>query len=137
MLHLLDTKPQFKLSGVVLNFGVYDLSFLPQARNFHKPLFLSPKLMQQFVNAFLPGMSPEERRDPSISPFFRDLNGMKLPPALFTVGTEDCLLDDSIMMALKWQMTGAETITKIFNGAPHGYVSPFLCVKAPFYTHLE
>ena len=35
---------------------------------------------------------------------------------------QDCLLDDTIMMALRWQKTGTETITKLFPGAPHGFV---------------
>ena len=51
-----------------------------------------------------------------ISPFFADLTKMKLPPALFTCGTQDCLLDDSVMMSAKWLMSGAEAILKIYPG---------------------
>lgn len=31
---------------------------------------------------------------------------MKLPPALFLCGTEDCLMEDSVLMAARWQMAG-------------------------------
>ena len=78
-------------------------------------------MLSHFVDAFCPGMTHEERRKPAVSPFFQDLSGMKLPPALFNCGTEDCLLDDSVMMAAKWQLTGTETILKLFPGAPHGF----------------
>ncbi|MCJ1478692.1 hypothetical protein MMC13_007373 [Lambiella insularis] len=120
--HLLKTRPAFQLAGLVCNYGVYDLSFLPQTRNFSKPLVLNREIVGHFVKAFLPGRSTEERKDPAISPFYQDLSGLKLPPALFTCGTEDCLLDDTVMMALRWQMAGAEAITKLFPGAPHGVV---------------
>jgi len=51
-----------------------------------------------------------------ISPFFADLNSMKLPSALFVVGTLDCLLDDSVFMSAKWRMSGAESLLKIYPG---------------------
>ena len=108
---------------MVLNFGAYDLTMLPMARNFEQPLVLTRKSVENFIEAFLPGMSIEQRKDPSISPFYKDLRGLKLPPALFACGTTDCLLDDTVMMAVKWQMAGAETVTRLFPGAPHGFVA--------------
>lgn len=119
--HLLTAKPTFQFAGIVLHYGAFDLSFLPQARNFPKPLILDLTVMQHFCDAFLPGMTPDQRKNPAISPLYQDLTGMKLPPALFTCGTEDCLLDDTVMMAVKYQMSGAETIVRIIPGAPHGY----------------
>ena len=88
------------------------------ARNFSKPLVLTPEIMIKYMDAFLPGVPPEDRKDPSMSPFYKDLTGLKLPPALFTCGTEDCLLDDTLMMGLKWQMAGAEAIVRLYPGAP-------------------
>ncbi len=97
---------------------------LPQLRNTSKPLaVLTPDITREFVNAFLPNTTPEERRDPSISPFYADLSNMKLPPALFTCGTEDCLLEDTVMMAVRWQMAGAEAVMKLFPGAVHGFIA--------------
>lgn len=48
---------------------------------------------------------------------------MELPSALFLCGTEDCLLEDTIMMATRWQMAGAEAVTRLFPGAPHGFLA--------------
>jgi len=120
--HLLETKPRFHLAGLILNFGAYDLTFLPTAKNFDQLPVLTPKIMDHFLEAFLPGIPIEQRKDPSISPFYKDLRGLKLPSALFACGTADCLLDDTVMMALKWQMAGGEAITKLFPGAPHGFI---------------
>ncbi|KAF4302951.1 putative alpha beta hydrolase fold-3 domain-containing protein [Botryosphaeria dothidea] len=126
-LHLLKTLSNFSLRGLLLHFGAYDLSMLPQARNFKRrgPLVLDQDIMERFTDAFIPNTTKEERRDPEISPFYVDFYQFgrgSLPPALFTCGTEDPLLDDTLMMAVKWRCSGSEAITKIFNGAPHGFI---------------
>ncbi|KAK5166314.1 uncharacterized protein LTR77_008575 [Saxophila tyrrhenica] len=123
-LHLFKSRPKFAFKGLVLNYGVYDLSgLLPQAYNFKLPLVLDFEIMSKFIEAYAAGKSIEERRDPDISPFFADLASLrgKLPPALFTVGGQDLLLDDTVMMATKWMMSGNEGIMKIYPGAPHGF----------------
>jgi len=52
-----------------------------------------------------------------ISPFWADFSKIgKLPPTLFTCGTLDCLLDDSVFMSTKWGMSGAESVLKIYPG---------------------
>ncbi|KAF2163584.1 hypothetical protein M409DRAFT_26193 [Zasmidium cellare ATCC 36951] len=120
--HLLKTRPAFAFKGLVLNYGSYDLSgFLPQAWHFELPLVLTVDIMQKYVAAYCPNTTQEQRRDPWISPLFMDLNKLKLPPALFTCGTLDPLLDDSVTMSAKWQISGAEAILKIYPGAPHGF----------------
>lgn len=130
-LYILDKHPDFTLKGLILNFGAYDLSgFLPSVHNFNKSLVLDKDIMIKYIEAFTPKMSNEQRRDPSISPFFanlekyRDKDGKtsRLQPALFTCGTEDLLLDDSIMMAARWMMAGGEAVTKVYPGAPHGFI---------------
>lgn len=121
--HLLESRPKFAFRGLVLNFGAYDLSgFLPQAHTFNLPLVLDKEIMTNFIKAYLPGTTIEDRRDWKISPFFADLTKMKLPPALFTCGTLDCLLDDSVLMSAKWTMSGAESILKVYPGGCHGFV---------------
>nr|WP_134006099.1 alpha/beta hydrolase fold domain-containing protein [Streptomyces sp. 846.5] len=52
-----------------------------------------------FANAF-PGHDDEQWRAPSLSPLFAKLEN--LPPALFTVGMLDPLLDDSLFMSARW-----------------------------------
>ncbi|APA10140.1 hypothetical protein SS1G_07463 [Sclerotinia sclerotiorum 1980 UF-70] len=124
--HLLRNLPNFKLSGLVLNCGIYDLTMLPHCRNFGRPdLVLDHTLMRKFVDAFLPDMSDEQKKSPLISPYYEDLEKFRgrLPSALFTCGTEDPLLDDSVTMATKWMMTGGEAVIKIYTGAPHAFIS--------------
>lgn len=69
-----------------------------------------------YIAAYLPKKTEAEKRDPDISPFFADLSKLKCPPALFTCGTLDPLLDDSVMMAAKWTMAGAESALKLYPG---------------------
>jgi acetyl esterase/lipase len=44
-----------------------------------------------------------------------------LPPALFLCGTDDPLLDDTLLMSMKWMIAGGEAVVKIYPGAPHGF----------------
>lgn len=123
--HLLKAKPSFKLSGLLLHFSCFDLSELPSAKNFDRLLVLDRQIMRHFFDAFVPNTSAEERKDPSISPYYEDLKPLRsrLPPALFTIGTEDPLLDDSIAMATKWLIFGGKAVLKVYPGAPHGFTS--------------
>lgn len=128
-LHLLKARPDFAFKGLVLNYGVFDLSYrLPQVQHFRMPLVLTKDVLHAFADAYTPGMTIEEKQDPTVSPLFADLARLaretpakRLPPALFTVGTYDILLDDTMLMATKWLMTGSEAIVKIYPGAPHGF----------------
>jgi acetyl esterase/lipase len=67
-------------------------------------------------------MTGDEVTSPQISLFFANLTGKRLPAAFFTCGTEDCLLDDSVFMSVKWMMAGSEAIIRIYPGNPHGYI---------------
>jgi acetyl esterase/lipase len=122
-LHLLSALPSFAFKGLLLHFGCYDMStFLPMVLHHETHLVIDHDVMSAYIDALLPGTSEKERRDPEISPFYADLRGKKLPPALFTCGSEDPLLDDSVLMGAKWQMWGNEAVVKIYNGAPHGFI---------------
>jgi acetyl esterase/lipase len=77
-----------------------------------------------YIAAYLPSTSEADRRDPDISPFFADMYKMKAPPAIFTCGTLDPLLDDSVLMATKWKMSGAEAVLKLYPGTwMHNHLS--------------
>lgn len=88
---------------------------------------LTTEMRAQFVDAFLPNTTSEERRRPLISPFYADLKNYgdegRLPSVLFECGTEDCLLEDTVLMALRWQMAGGEAVVKLYPGAPHGFLA--------------
>ena len=129
ILHLLQHKESkysdFAFQGAVIHFGSFDFTFLPNAYNFNPPevLVLDKDLMDHYAEAFLPGMSFQEKRHPSVSPLYANFEALRgrLPPALFTCGTADVLLDDTVLMSAKYQMAGAETEVLICPGAPHGY----------------
>jgi acetyl esterase/lipase len=111
----------FKAANLV--FGVFDLGLTPSARRFgnEQRLVLRTLDIEKFGEAFLPGMSREDRRAPAISPLYADLRG--LCPALFTVGTRDALLDDSLFMHQRWIAAGNTGELDVYPGACHGFVA--------------
>jgi acetyl esterase/lipase len=103
-----------------LVFGVFDLTMTPsQLRWGDRNLVLSTPIMAWFYDCFLPGMAAEERRGPEVSPLYADLAG--LPPALFTVGLLDPLLDDSLFMAARWSAAGNDAELLVYPEAVHGF----------------
>ncbi len=72
----------------------------------------------------MPNHTPDERKIGSVSPYYENLGPLRgrLPSALFTIGTEDPLVDDTINMSIKWLMFGGEAIVKVFPGCPHGFI---------------
>jgi acetyl esterase/lipase len=104
--------------GANLVYGAFDLSLTPSQRQFGETrLVLRTSDITQFGNAFLPSIT--ERRDPDISPLFADLKG--LCPALFTVGTQDALLDDTLFMHARWIAAGNAAELAIHPGGAHGF----------------
>ena len=73
--------------------------------------------LQQFYNAFLPTIT--DRRLPDISPLYADLK--RLCPALFSVGTKDALLDDTLFMHARWVAAGNQAELAIYPGGAHGF----------------
>jgi acetyl esterase len=104
--------------GANLVYGAYDLALTPSQRMFGDTrLVLRTIDMQQFYNAFLPTVT--ERRVPDISPLYADLKG--LCPALFSVGTRDALLDDTLFMYTRWVAAGNPAELEIYPGGAHGF----------------
>lgn len=100
-----------------LVYGVYDLRLTPSAATWgERPLVLTTPTMRWFADHFVP---QEARTDPDVSPLFADLSGM--PPALFTVGTLDPLLDDSLFMYARWVAAGNEAELAVYPGGVHGF----------------
>ncbi|MFF0585831.1 alpha/beta hydrolase [Streptomyces sp. NPDC003781] len=103
-----------------LAFGPYDLSMTPSQRLFGSRRLLSNSdSVRGSYELFTPGMGPEERRDPEVSPLYAGLTG--LPPARFVVGTQDPLLDDSLFLAQRWQAAGVPVQLGVVAGAMHGF----------------
>lgn len=104
--------------GANIVYGAFDLSLTPSQRQFGDTrLVLRTIDMQQFYNAFLPTIT--ERRDPDISPLYANLKG--LCPALFSVGTKDALLDDTLFMHARWVAAGNPAELAIYPGGAHGF----------------
>lgn len=130
-LQLMRSRPSYKLSGLILPYGLFDLTLgLPTIATSTKPLMINLEIMERFNSAYVPGMSTAERRNPSVSPLYEDLQALvaaspigSLPPALFLCGTEDPLLDDTILMSSKWSIAGGKAIVKIYPGATHGFTA--------------
>ena len=79
------------------------------------------------LDLYLPGMSEEQRRNPDVSPLYADLRGM--PTALFSVGSSDHLLDDSLFMAARWEV-GRQSRVSCWSTPTHPTVaSP--CRRSP------
>jgi acetyl esterase len=104
--------------GANFVYGAFDLSMTPSQLAFgDRRLVLRTIDMQQFYNAYLP--TTIDRRAPDISPLYADLKG--LCPALFSVGTQDALLDDTLFMHARWVAAGNETELAIYPGGAHGF----------------
>ena len=107
-----------RFAGANLVFGFYDLGGTPSQRGVpDRPDVLTPELLRYFAGLFTPGRSPEERREPDVSPLYADLRS--LPPAFFTVGTDDHLVDDTMLMAARWQLAGNDTELLVYPEMPH------------------
>jgi acetyl esterase/lipase len=46
-----------------------------------------------------------------------------MPTALFSCGTLDPLLDDTLFMATRWQAAGSPAQLAIYPGAPHEFLN--------------
>ncbi|WP_166459814.1 alpha/beta hydrolase [Amycolatopsis pithecellobii] len=103
-----------------LIFGFFDLALTPGARQFGAERS-TPRTadLRGFVDAFIG--SDRDRRSPEISPLYADLS--KLCPAVFVVGTEDALLEDSLFMHMRWLAAGNPSELHVYPGAPHNFVA--------------
>ena len=119
---LLRLRDRFGDTGFLaadLVFGVFDLSMTPSQKAGVESAVIPTATMDWFYGHFVP--DPAMRKDPDVSPLYADLRG--LPPALFTVGTYDPLLDDSLFMAQRWQVAGNEAEIEVYPGGVHGFVA--------------
>jgi acetyl esterase/lipase len=118
ILRMRDRHAYTGFRGANLVYGAFDLSMTPSQRHFGDTrLVLRTIDIQQFSNAFLPTIT--ERRAPDISPLYADLKN--LCPALFSVGTKDALIDDTLFMHARWVVAGNEAELAIYPGGAHGF----------------
>ena len=110
-----------RLRGANLVYGVYDLSGTPTrcgVRPTDVPDLL-PDADEETRSDYAPGRTLAELRDPAMSPLWAHLHDM--PRALFTVGTADHLLDDSLFMHARWLAYGNEAELAVYPDGVHGF----------------
>lgn len=102
-----------------LFYGAYDLSMTPSQKLFgnSERLVVRTIDMEKFMGAYLSGQ--KDCRDPDISPLYANLKG--LPPALFSIGTADPLLDDSLFMYARYIAAGNRAELAIYPGGAHAF----------------
>jgi acetyl esterase/lipase len=109
-----------KVKGVNLVYGAFDLGRTPSLRSAtDSTLILFKENVEDIMKLVFPGWSTEKKQDPKYSPLYADLKG--LPPALFTVGTADPLLDDSFFMETRWRNAGNKTFLAVYPECPHAF----------------
>lgn len=116
LLRLRDVGKQGAFAAASLMYGCYDLTSTPSARAALDTPILNREAIENFAANFGGGM---DLRDPSISPLYADLSEM--PAALFSVGTHDPLLDDSMFMYMRWLAAGNEAELAVYPGGLHGF----------------
>jgi acetyl esterase len=105
--------------GANLVYGAYTFDGAPSTRSWtERGLVIDELSMKWFHNHYLDGVDVD-LHDPILSPLYADLADM--PPALFTVGTLDPLVDDSLFMAIRWETAGRETELAIYPGGVHAF----------------
>lgn len=118
LLRLRDRHAATPFCGANLVYGCYDLTFTPSVRAWgERNLILSTPIIEWFADHFVPDRAL--RSHPDVSPLYAGLHD--LPPALFTVGTLDPLLDDSLFMASRWDAAGGGAELAVCPGGIHAF----------------
>jgi len=122
LLRMRDNHGYTGFRGANLLYGAFDLSMTPAVRNWgERHLILNTPVTEWFGDQFLPpaDFPREKRRDPSISPLYADLRDM--PPAIFSCGTLDPLIDDTLFMASRWTSAGNAAELHLYPGGVHAF----------------
>ena len=121
LIRLRDQRADFaRLKGAVLFYGPYDLSATPSVRNATRDtLVLDGPAMVPGIAKLLPDRDEAGRRAPDVSPLYADLS--RLPPALLLCGTIDPLIDDSRLMAERWQAQSGNARLILVPESPHAF----------------
>ncbi|GMQ93938.1 MAG: alpha/beta hydrolase [Acidimicrobiia bacterium] len=102
-----------------LVYGSYLPHGTPSVRHWNEEgLVLEADTMTWFGKHYV-GEAKVAMDDPYFSPLYGELHDM--PPALFSVGTWDPLLDDTLFMAVRWLAAENHTELAIYPGGVHAF----------------
>ena len=103
----------------LLIYGVYSTDTESDSwQRFGRGAGLSQSQMRWIWETYLE--SPEQQRDWRAAPLLADLAG--LPPAHLVVGSLDPLLDDSHLLASRFEEAGVPYELSIYDGLNHGFI---------------
>jgi len=101
-----------------LSYGNYDTTMTPDQHWIGKDAVpVNEAMVKDCSNQYAP--APIDRRDPDVSALYADVRNM--PAALFTVGTQDVFLDDTLFMYARWVAAGNEAELAVYPGGVHGF----------------
>ena len=120
MLRIRDLNRLGEIRAAAFTYGCFDLRMTPSMRNWGaRNLILSTPIVDWFLGNLMGEDAERLAKSPAVSPLLAELGGM--PPALFQVGTQDPLLDDSLFMAERWRVAGGDAELVLWPGAAHGF----------------
>jgi acetyl esterase/lipase len=101
-----------------LSYGNYDTTMTPsQTYVGEKSGFLGPKDFSWCSDQYAP--DKKERRNPDMSALYANVE--RMPPAIFSVGTLDGFLDDSLFLYARWIAAGNEAELAVYPGGLHAF----------------
>jgi acetyl esterase/lipase len=119
-LRLRDRKRWRGLAGLNLSQGAYDFGMTPSARAASEGVILDRRIIERHFERYIgKQIAAGQVRDPEVSPLYADLRN--LPRALFTVGTLDPVLDDTLFMHARWLAAGNQGTLDVYPGGVHAF----------------
>jgi acetyl esterase len=116
---LRETDPALRLSGLLLNYGVFDSRLdTPSYTEFADGYFLTREKMRFYWECYCP--RPADRLSPLAAPLRADLRG--LPPVLLHIAELDVLAAENIAMGERLRAVGVELTQEVFPGTAHGFL---------------
>ncbi|KAF9894177.1 hypothetical protein FE257_009150 [Aspergillus nanangensis] len=97
---------------------------LPSVHHVKNTHIVDGETRERYISWYLPGYDTKDLQRSDVAPLYTNLEEFRgrLPPALFLCGTVEALLDDSMMMCIKW-IQGGEGILKLVPGGFHRFMA--------------
>ncbi|MBE9605227.1 alpha/beta hydrolase fold domain-containing protein [Acetobacteraceae bacterium H6797] len=119
---LQETDPALRLSGLLLNYGVFDADLeTPSYRDYETGFGLTRERMSFYWEAYCP--RPADRLNPIASPLRASTEALsRLPPTLLHIAQLDVLASENHAMAARFEAAGVALTKELFPGTTHGFL---------------